>query len=250
MSWKRENWDPLLEHVDAVASPVNVKMRSRRAQVQKVTTFVSWHRINWHWRSTNHCSVFEDQRRTQYVILTHCWAICIYCLIASYTECGKLTSFFIWIYPYKKEVSLPHPVYVCFLLPFFISLLEFFQFIMTFCISEVWQLNSRNGSVKAKICWPMHSRWPPLWSSGQSSWLQIQGYRVRLPGTTKKVVGLERGPLSLVSTTEELLDRKVAAPVYKTKNKAVGIRHADHVAPSIRKIWKSLRRQAAVARSV
>jgi hypothetical protein len=29
----------------------------------------------------------------------------------------------------------------------------------------------------------------------------------------KTVVGLERGPLSLVSTTEELLDRKVAAPV-------------------------------------
>jgi hypothetical protein len=26
-------------------------------------------------------------------------------------------------------------------------------------------------------------------------------------------VALERGPLSLVSTTEELLDRKVAAPV-------------------------------------
>jgi hypothetical protein len=26
-------------------------------------------------------------------------------------------------------------------------------------------------------------------------------------------VGLERGPLSLVSTTEELLHRKVAAPV-------------------------------------
>jgi hypothetical protein len=26
-------------------------------------------------------------------------------------------------------------------------------------------------------------------------------------------VGLERGPLSLMSTTEELLDRKVAAPV-------------------------------------
>jgi hypothetical protein len=47
-------------------------------------------------------------------------------------------------------------------------------------------------------------------------------------------VGLERGPLSLVSTTEELLDRKVAAPVYKTSNTAVGIRHADHLAPSIR----------------
>jgi hypothetical protein len=41
-----------------------------------------------------------------------------------------------------------------------------------------------------------------------------------IPGTTrfsggkkgKQVVGLERGPLSLVSTTEELLDSKVAAP--------------------------------------
>jgi hypothetical protein len=50
----------------------------------------------------------------------------------------------------------------------------------------------------------------------------------------KKVVGLERGPLSLVSTTEEPLDRKVAAPV----------------APFNRKSWQSLRRQAAVARSV
>jgi hypothetical protein len=55
---------------------------------------------------------------------------------------------------------------------------------------------------------------PPLWSSSQSSWLQI-----RRPGfdsrhyQEKKVVGMERGPLSLVSTTEELLDRKVAAPV-------------------------------------
>jgi hypothetical protein len=29
----------------------------------------------------------------------------------------------------------------------------------------------------------------------------------------KKLVGLERGPLSLESTTEELLDRKVAVPV-------------------------------------
>jgi hypothetical protein len=38
--------------------------------------------------------------------------------------------------------------------------------------------------------------------------------RVRFPALPeKKVVGLERGPLSLVSATEELLDRKVAAPV-------------------------------------
>jgi hypothetical protein len=86
--------------------------------------------------------------------------------------------------------------------------------------------------------------------------VRVLGYRSggpgSIPGTTrkKKVMDLERGPLSLVSTTEELLDRKVAAPVYKTENTAVGIRHADHVAPSIRKSWQSLRRQAAVARSV
>jgi hypothetical protein len=60
---------------------------------------------------------------------------------------------------------------------------------------------------------------PPLRSSGQSSWLQIRkpGFDSRfLKGKKKKketVVGLDRGPLSLVSTTEELLDRKVAAPV-------------------------------------
>jgi hypothetical protein len=54
-----------------------------------------------------------------------------------------------------------------------------------------------------------------MWSSGQSSWLQIRrpGFDSRHYQGEKKVVGLERGPLSLVSTTVELLDRKVAAPV-------------------------------------
>jgi hypothetical protein len=61
---------------------------------------------------------------------------------------------------------------------------------------------------------------------------------------------LQRGPLSLVSTTEELHDRKVAAPVQKAENTAVGNRHADHVSPFIRKSWQSFRREAAVARSV
>jgi hypothetical protein len=93
--------------------------------------------------------------------------------------------------------------------------------------------------------------WPPLWSSSQSSWLQIQRPWFDSRHYQKqKVVGLERDPLSLVSTTEELLDRKVADPVKKTENTAVGIRHADHVAPSIRKSWQLLRLQAAVTRSV
>jgi hypothetical protein len=49
--------------------------------------------------------------------------------------------------------------------------------------------------------------------------VRVLGYRSEGPGSIpsttrkKKVVGLERGPFSLVSTTEELLDIKVAAPV-------------------------------------
>jgi hypothetical protein len=51
---------------------------------------------------------------------------------------------------------------------------------------------------------------PPLWSSGQSSWLQIQksGFDSRRYQIFWEVVGLERSPLSLVSTTEKLLGRK------------------------------------------
>jgi hypothetical protein len=85
--------------------------------------------------------------------------------------------------------------------------------------------------------------------------VRVLGYRSGGPGSIsgitieKKVVCLERGPLSLVSTTYELLDRKVAAPAHKTENTAVGIRHADRVASSIRKSWQSLR-QVAVARLV
>jgi hypothetical protein len=42
----------------------------------------------------------------------------------------------------------------------------------------------------------------------------ISGGPGSIPGTTKKkVMGMEQGLLSLVSTTEELVDRKVAAPV-------------------------------------
>jgi hypothetical protein len=65
------------------------------------------------------------------------------------------------------------------------------------------------------ICTSCHSSPQPLWSSGQSSWLQIlrPGFDSRHYQKKKRVVVLEQGPLSLVSTTEELLDRKVAAPI-------------------------------------
>jgi hypothetical protein len=49
-----------------------------------------------------------------------------------------------------------------------------------------------------------------LWSRGQSSWLQIQrsGFDSWRYQIFWEVVGLERGPLSLVSTIEGLLERK------------------------------------------
>jgi hypothetical protein len=58
----------------------------------------------------------------------------------------------------------------------------------------------------------LHSMYmrPPLWSSGQSSWLQIQipGFDSQRYHIFREVMGLERGLLSIVSTIEELLERK------------------------------------------
>jgi hypothetical protein len=67
--------------------------------------------------------------------------------------------------------------------------------------------------------------WPSLWSSGQSSLLQVQRSRVRFPALPNflEVVGLERGPLSGFGSRKLILT-------------AVGIRCADHATPSIRKV--------------
>jgi hypothetical protein len=78
----------------------------------------------------------------------------------------------------------------------------------------------------------MLCRRPPLWSSGQSSWLQIQrsGFDSWRYHIFWEVVVLERGPLSLMSTIEELLERKSSGSGLETENMAIGLRHADHVA--------------------
>jgi hypothetical protein len=54
--------------------------------------------------------------------------------------------------------------------------------------------------------------------------VRVLGYRCRGPGFDSRfyqifweVVGLERGPLSLVRIIEELLERKLTAPVYEPK---------------------------------
>jgi hypothetical protein len=59
------------------------------------------------------------------------------------------------------------------------------------------------------VCYVEESR-PPLWSSGQNSWLQIQrsGFDSQRYQILWEIVGLERGPLSFVSKSEELLRRK------------------------------------------
>jgi hypothetical protein len=76
-------------------------------------------------------------------------------------------------------------------------------------------------------------------SSGQGSWLQIQSsvFDSRRYQIFWEVVDLERGPLSLVSTIEELLGRKSSGSGLENENNAVRIRHADNVAPAIRKSW-------------
>jgi hypothetical protein len=61
---------------------------------------------------------------------------------------------------------------------------------------------------------------------------RVSGYRSRGPGSIPGAVDLELGPLSLVSTTEELLGKKK-----KSEITVIGIRHADHMAPSISKRW-------------
>jgi hypothetical protein len=48
-------------------------------------------------------------------------------------------------------------------------------------------------------------------------------------------VGLERGPLSPMSTTEEQLERKSSGSGPANREYGRMICHADHVAPSIRK---------------
>jgi hypothetical protein len=68
------------------------------------------------------------------------------------------------------------------------------------------------------ICYLEESRLP-LWSSGQSSWLQIQrsGFDFRRYQIFWEAVGLGRGSLSLESTTEELLERKSSSSALESR---------------------------------
>jgi hypothetical protein len=77
---------------------------------------------------------------------------------------------------------------------------------------------------------------PPLWSSGQSSSLQIQRSRFRFPALPHFLRSSGSVPLSLVGITEELLEWKSSGSgSRKPRLTAVGICCADHASPCIRK---------------
>jgi hypothetical protein len=81
--------------------------------------------------------------------------------------------------------------------------------------------------------------WPPLWSSGQSSWLQIQrsGFDSWCYQISWKVGVWNGGSLSLVSTIDELLERKSSSS--GLENRDYGCRGPVALTwhPSIRKSW-------------
>jgi hypothetical protein len=67
---------------------------------------------------------------------------------------------------------------------------------------------------------------------------------LRVPGSIPvtnrffwEVIDLERGPLSLVSTTEELLGRNSSGSRLENLKYGHGIRRADHATPSFRRSW-------------
>jgi hypothetical protein len=75
--------------------------------------------------------------------------------------------------------------------------------------------------------------------SGQSAWLQIQRYGIdsRRYQIFWEVVDLERDPLSLVSIIEEPFEKESSGSGLENRGYGLGIRHADHLPPSIPKRW-------------
>jgi hypothetical protein len=73
--------------------------------------------------------------------------------------------------------------------------------------------------------------------------IRVPGYRSRGPRIDSRhhqnfwVVGLKRGTVSIVSTTEELIGRKSSGSGLESVNTAVGIHCVDHVIPPFHKSW-------------
>jgi hypothetical protein len=139
----------------------------------------------------------------------------------------KFSIFFCGLHSEQSALTKPLS------LPYFINCSVFRPFIKPI-VGGTMEMKSTSRCITTVMCWLMLMwevptnllyiySWPPLWSSGQSFWLQIQrfGFVSRLYHIFWEVVGLERGPLSLVSTTEKLLGRIIAALVWKIEITAV-----------------------------
>jgi hypothetical protein len=98
-----------------------------------------------------------------------------------------------------------------------------------------WSLETRGQQATTLILCRMVPVGPPLWSNGQSSWLQIQrsGFDFRRYHIFWEVVGLDWGPFGLLSKIEELLGRNSSGSALEIDNTAVGILRAEHTAPSL-----------------
>jgi hypothetical protein len=82
------------------------------------------------------------------------------------------------------------------------------------------------------VCSRRNNIYLAYWNRGSRG----HGFDSRRYQIFSEVVGLERGPLSLVRITEELLEWKSSGSgSRKPRFTAVGIRCADHATPSIRK---------------
>jgi hypothetical protein len=84
-----------------------------------------------------------------------------------------------------------------------------------------------------------------MWSSGQSPGFNSQCYQIFW-----EAISLEQGPLSLMRINEQLLEWKIAAPIWKTEiNGCGGLSHWPQDTPLSAKVGNKIR-QPAVAQSV
>jgi hypothetical protein len=94
-----------------------------------------------------------------------------------------------------------------------------FSDMKTRCLA-VWRSLPWEEALRTTVChfWTYHKR-PPLLTSGQSSWLQIQRSRFYswCYHSFWEVMSLEWGPLSLVSTIEEPLGRNCSVSALESR---------------------------------
>jgi hypothetical protein len=142
---------------------------------------------------------------------------CIYCCSASLHNKFLLSSIVMMIY---HMVWIKHILMLPDWIPLAFSTLRTTIHFSGIC-GQSWACSDLRGTKKElkKFAWwtlylytsPMTT---PLWSSGQSSWLQIQLFGFGLDSWRFQifweVVCLEWGPLSLASIIEELLGWKIS----------------------------------------